>query len=334
MPQPQSVPKVQGSPRRQRVRSSPANPSKPSRTSPEALGFHSLGSDAQELRAVVARIRQPSGSSARPNTTTPSSGGGRLALVAEPAPAVCPGCHGAGLFHYDVRPGDPRFGQLYPCECQADRLAAERARKARAASDVAPDREGCGFEDYDPTYNPDALETAREWAMGYGGPGVSQPGYLPFLLLYGGRGTGKTHLLSAAFYALLDAGRSPIYTVAPLLLDHIRDGIGAGDYADRFYAVRDCPLLILDDLGAESRTAWSEEALFKLVDYRYRLKLPLAVATNLAPDELESRISSRLQDRALACVLRMYGPDWRLQGPQGSQGPRGLQVTQQTGGAR
>jgi DNA replication protein DnaC len=294
-------------------------------TSPAGIqaGFHSLGSDAQDLQASVAPVRLQSSSSARPNTTTPLSGGGpsgpppvaRQARPPKPPVYACLACHDTGLFHYDVPVGDPRFGKLYPCECQAEKLAAERARKAQAASDAAPERAGCRFEDYDATYNADALEAAREWAMGYAGPGARMPGYKPFLLLYGGWGTGKTHLLGAAFWTLVDGGRAPIYTVTPLLLDHLRDGLNADsprEYSDRFYAVRDCPLLILDDLGAEKRTEWSEEALFKLVDYRYRLRLPLAVATNLSPDELEPRIASRLQDRALARVERMLGPDWRL----------------------
>jgi DNA replication protein DnaC len=206
--------------------------------------------------------------------------------------------------------GDLRFGQVYPCECQAEAIAQRRARRAAAASDAAPDR--CEFADYDAMYNPDALDAAREWAMGYSGPGCRTPGWSPWLLLHGKYGTGKTHLLAAAFYALLDGGRTPIYSVAPLLLDHIREGISAGEYGERFYAVRDCPLLIVDDLGAENRTAWADETLFKLVDYRYRLRLPLAIATNLALDELEPRVASRVQDRRIARVERLTGPDWRL----------------------
>jgi DNA replication protein DnaC len=232
---------------------------------------------------------------------------------------ICPACHGTGWYHLDVPVGDVRFGQLFPCECQAEEIALRRARRAQAASDAAPDR--CAFEDYDAQYNPDALEAAREWAMGYAGPGCQTPGWLPWLLLRGGYGTGKTMLLAAAFYALLDGGRSPIYTVAPLLLDHIRDGINASKasgnasvdgYSERFGAVRDCPLLILDDLGAESRTAWTDETLFKLIDYRYRLRLPLAIASNLALDELKPRIASRVQDRRIARIERLTGPDWRL----------------------
>ncbi len=137
---------------------------------------------------------------------------------------------------------------------------------------------------------------------------------MPWLFFCGGYGTGKTHLMGATFYALIDAGQSPIYTVTPLLLKYIRKGIdeGNGEYSARLEAVMECPVLILDDLGAEKRTAWTDETLYALLDYRYRLKLPLAVATNLRPDELEARIASRLQDRRLSRVIVMRGRDRRL----------------------
>jgi DNA replication protein DnaC len=333
-----------------------------------APGFRSLGSDARRLKDSIrdsikgssvdalasGNLSTRTPSVKRPTTATPSGSPPSAPSSPPVAPDrsspieqvdVCPGCHGSGWYHLDVPYGDPRFGQVFTCECQAEEIALRRARRAQAASDAAPSR--CGFEDYDALYNPDALDAAREWAMGYAGPDLRQPGpfgnpepngalrsarplgnpepngalrsarWSPWLLLHGSYGTGKTMLLASAFYALLDGengGRAPIYTVAPLLLDHIRDGIGrqAGEYGERFYAVRDCPLLILDDLGAESRTAWADETLFKLIDYRYRLRLPLAIATNLALDELEPRLASRVQDRRIARSACLTGPDWRL----------------------
>jgi DNA replication protein DnaC len=137
-------------------------------------------------------------------------------------------------------------------------------------------------------------------------------------VLWGDPGCGKTHLLAAAFNAMVDAdrlgaasGRLPLYVVVPALLDYIREGVQAGDYSGRFASVALCPVLLLDDLGAEKRSEWSDEALFKLLDHRYRHGLRTAVATNLAPDELEPRISSRLQDRAVSWVYGMRGPDYR-----------------------
>ncbi|HEX9036966.1 MAG TPA: DnaA/Hda family protein [Ktedonobacterales bacterium] len=231
--------------------------------------------------------------------------------LVEPTIPRCPVCHDTGWVRYDVQPSDTRFGQAFRCPCQREADANRRAERARDASDAAPEREGCTFSTYEARYNAGALQAVAAWATGYVGWGCRIPGWSPWLFLHGGYGSGKTHLLGAAFYTLLDAGYAPIYSVSPLLLDHIRDGITAGDYSERFYAVRDCPILLLDDLGAEASTPWAQEAMFKLIDYRYRLGRPLAVASNLSPDELEPRIGSRLRDRKLSVTIQMVGPDWR-----------------------
>lgn len=230
------------------------------------------------------------------------------ATVSKPA---CPRCHGDGFLRDDVPFGDPRLGQVYPCQCLVEKFAADRARRAQAASDAAPERAGCAFTAYDASDDAEALEAAQAWARDVAKGDTRQP----WLFLFGDPGNGKTHLLGAAFYALLDAGKAPIYTVTPLLLDYIQKGIeakGENEYAARFDAVRECPILILDDLGAEKRTEWKDERLFALIDYRYRLKLPLAVATNLRPDELAKRIGSRLQDQRLSRMVLMLGRDRRL----------------------
>lgn len=276
-------------------------------------GLRPLVSDGEALRARIAEMR-------RRWAATPITPSGNASILDSPTPATrnamtndCSDCGGIGWIHYDLPFGHPRYGQAVRCACQRELDARARAERARAASDAAPDRADCRFLDYDTSDNPTAVDAAKAWARGDGPP---------WLFMFGGYGTGKTHLLGAAFYALLDAGRPPIYTVAPLLLDYIRKGIGAegrDEYAARFDAVRECPLLILDDLGAEGRSKWTDETLFKLVDYRYRLKLPLAVATNLRPDELEPRIASRLQDRRLSRTLVMRGRDWRLATVQGGK---------------
>lgn len=208
------------------------------------------------------------------------------------------------------------------CGCRADAIAQARWERALAASDIAPRLLALDFASYDPTHNPHALQAAQAWTED------SARASLPWLLLYGGMGSGKTHLLAAAFNALMAQGRYPLYTLVPALLDHVREGLDdekkPGEYGARFRAVREAPILILDDLGAEKRSEWSDELLFKLLDYRYRQELPTAVASNLIPADLELRIASRLQDRSLSVALLMSGPDYRLglRKPSGKRGAR------------
>ncbi len=196
------------------------------------------------------------------------------------------------------------------CSCRAAEIAQARWERALRASDISARLLALDFDGYDARYNAAARDAALAWTRD------AARASLPWLFLYGGPGSGKTHLLAAAFNALMAEGRYPLYTVVPTLLDHVRDGLDdehPSEYGARFKAVREAPILILDDLGAEKRTDWTDELLFKLLDYRYREELPTAVASNLLPSDLEPRIASRLQDRMLGAVVFMSGPDYRLE---------------------
>ncbi|NJM42405.1 MAG: hypothetical protein HC853_17535 [Anaerolineae bacterium] len=73
----------------------------------------------------------------------------------------------------------------------------------------------------------------------------------------------------------------------------------------------------MDDLGAETARDWTEAVLFEILDYRYRNQLSTVVVTNLVlpeltSDELDPRITSRLQDTSLCTVVETRAQDYRL----------------------
>ncbi len=49
----------------------------------------------------------------------------------------------------------------------------------------------------------------------------------------------------------------------------------------------------------------------RCINYRYINRLPLVVTSNLALDDIEGRIRSRLQDPALVTTVRILAPDYR-----------------------
>lgn len=287
----------------------------------EAVAPDGTGAELVE-RARTRQGREPStGSrSARPNTTRMPDGEGKnkRRLVTKPAAVVtpvytpcyaCDVCHDTGWLRTFVGPEEWKH-ELVRCKCQREADAVRAWERARAASDLLDDQADMTFDGYDAQYNAGALELVRTWAADPASESVA-----PWVVLWGPLGTGKSHLLAAAFNALVHAGKHPIYAVVPLLLDHIRGGIETGDYGERFEALMKCPVLILDDLGSETRTRWTDEALFKLLDWRYRnalaRKTPTLIASNLMPDDWEARIGSRAQDRLRSRVIEMVGPDMR-----------------------
>jgi DNA replication protein DnaC len=160
-----------------------------------------------------------------------------------------------------------------------------------------------------------ALHLARGFAQ--------QPdGWLVFM---GDPGRGKTHLAAAIANACQARGQAAYFVVVPDLLDHLRATYSPDSrvtYDELFENVRNAPLLILDDLGAQSSTPWAREKLFQVLNHRYNARLPTVITTNLALEEFEDRISSRMQDQRVTTCYGIHVAPYRI-GESGTPPPSG-----------
>ena len=139
----------------------------------------------------------------------------------------------------------------------------------------------------------------------------------PWRVLQGPYGCGKTHL-AYAVAAHRAREHRPVYVAnVPDMLDALRRGFDAGDYEKRLTTIREVEVLVLDDLGVENSTAFVAETLYRIVDYRYRNRLPLIVTTNAIiqrDGSLAGRVASRLLDTAISVVHTMPAGDYRRAG--------------------
>lgn len=134
-----------------------------------------------------------------------------------------------------------------------------------------------------------------------------------WLLLQGDYGCGKTHLAAAIANFAVGMGVPTLFITVPDLLDMLRFSYQNAEtnFEQRFEEVRQAKLLVLDDFGTQNATPWAQEKLFQILNYRYINHLPLVVTTNLAMEEIEGRIRSRLEDPALVTRVFILAPDFR-----------------------
>ena len=219
----------------------------------------------------------------------------------------CPICRGGGLIH-PYRDGNVQYGELMDCEC----VKTVKAKKKRAVMlrycDFPPMVEGMTFANF---VVREQVKTAYNRAVEV----AQNCGVLFWMMLAGNNDTGKTHLAVAICHSWVEAGIPAKYVFVPFLLDELRRGYqskGDESYDEKFRTYCEVPLLLLDDLGAESSTSWAQEKLDMLIDYRYMNNKSLLVTTNKTLEELPPRIRSRLMRHPNSQLIAIQAPEYSL----------------------
>lgn len=139
-----------------------------------------------------------------------------------------------------------------------------------------------------------------------------------WLLLAGGYGTGKTHL--AAAIANYWRTRTPnvddiMFISASDLIDYLKttfDPDAGVSFNQRFQQIKNVPLLVLDDLGAETGSAWAREKMFQLIDYRYVTRKPTVFTTAREIEKLDERIRTRLFDKRICTLFELVARSYAI----------------------
>lgn len=116
------------------------------------------------------------------------------------------------------------------------------------------------------------------------------------LLFMGGTGLGKTHLSSAIAKTAIDGGFDVLYTSSVNMLSDFEKTKfrGEDDETDRYFTAE---LLIIDDLGTEMSSVFTESCLYNIIDTRICKGLPTVISTNLDAKALASRYGERVFSR-------------------------------------
>lgn len=138
-----------------------------------------------------------------------------------------------------------------------------------------------------------------------------------WLVLTGPYGCGKSYLAAAIANYRTGLGQPPLFVNVPDLLDHLRATFNPDSpvrYDQLFDDVRTTRLLILDDLGTQSTTAWAREKLYQLFNHRYNAKLPTVITTSDSIAEMDARLRSRMLDTRLCLIHAITAPTYTGRG--------------------
>lgn len=140
------------------------------------------------------------------------------------------------------------------------------------------------------------------------------------LLLFGAPGLGKTFLSACIARTVSEEGFSVVYDTAGNIFAQFelkkfqRDAQDAQEAKDETRRYLNCDLLILDDLGSELTTQFTQSALYELVNTRLVAGRCTVISSNLSMDEAARRYSPQIASRLAGeyHVLHFFGDDIRL----------------------
>jgi DNA replication protein DnaC len=221
--------------------------------------------------------------------------------------------------------GQPDYSRVIPCRCTRKEQDDERRSRLKRYSNLGS-LSRFTFEDMESKGRSgnkanqerfaQACEAAKEYAADPEG----------WLVLGGSSGSGKTHLAAAIVNERIKNGHPALYVTVPDLLDHLRSSFSPDSevpYDEFFDQVRNAPLLVLDDLGAQSGTPFAREKLDQLLTSRFNAELPTVIVAIKPVEQMDDRLRTRLTDPRLSRVYVLdeeqptseygWGPEFELQ---------------------
>lgn len=137
------------------------------------------------------------------------------------------------------------------------------------------------------------------------------------IFMTGRTGLGKTHLSLSIAKKVIEQNYSVVYGSVPDLFRKIErahfDRNSEESETEVVNTLKDCDLLMLDDLGAEFDSQFNISCLYEILNSRLNFGRPTIVNTNLTGAELTKRYSDRISSRLYSMKrLPFYGDDIRL----------------------
>ena len=170
---------------------------------------------------------------------------------------------------------------------------ANQAQRLREESNLGARFLNRTFGNFDKSREPQAFDLCRKYVDRDNLFAEPHNG----LMLLGGVGTGKTHLAAAIANTFVERGIVTLFATFSEHLENIRtefDHVGRKEYLAKMKSV---PVLVIDDLGKERKTEWSQQILFDVINSRYEHMLPTIITTNFNEDGLANHAGGAVWSR-------------------------------------
>lgn len=113
------------------------------------------------------------------------------------------------------------------------------------------------------------------------------------LYFHGPFGVGKTYFLGALANELAERNISSTLIYMPEFVREIKASMKDDSFNDKIEYFKNVPVLMFDDIGAESQSAWfRDEILGSILQYRMMERLPVFFSSNYSLSELEKHLAT------------------------------------------
>ena len=220
-------------------------------------------------------------------------------------PPFCPHCGGSGYVGSSM------------CECLRELCRQEQKKELSSLLGGKESFDGFRLDLYPTEPDPNlgvsprqlmerTFRRCRRYAREFGAGA-------PSLLFTGGPGLGKTFLSACIARAVADNGFSVVYDTAGKLFSDFEAVKFGGNQQDLTRKYLQCDLLIIDDLGTEMTTQFTQSVLYRVLNDRLLENRPVIVSTNVSDQALRQRYSAPIASRLLGAfeVCLFLGQDIR-----------------------
>lgn len=221
-------------------------------------------------------------------------------------------CDGSGLIHVIREDGSE---VMVICKCREHKELLRKIKTARIPDDYLSKRIHDFYTKiYQVKESVEVAQYARKIATRYVEQYLEMEDMGKGLYFYSNtKGSGKTLLSIAIINELIIKYKiKPLYISVVNMLNEMKHSFSSKESNRNFYSLMEsfkhAPLLVMDDLGVEKTTDWSEEVLTQILDERMSYKCPTIITSNMPIQSLQNkypagRIKSRIEKMTFPVVM-------------------------------